>query len=144
MTTRRTEALDLVRRLEEQKMEAVARRLHELTAGLRRLDDDIARLRKELADATLVTKIEAAPHVGGYIRAMRAEITARETARAELAGRVRTVEAEILTGFRRTRTLEISGQSIEARAAKRRASALETAALERMNQQFGRDSGPGA
>ena len=140
MTRHRTDALTLVQRIEEQKMQAVARRLNDLVSSLRALDGDIAGLEARLDSAATTAGVEAAPHVGGFIRNIRQEIAARQKMRDEIAERARAVEAEIRGKFRRTRTLELSADALDARVRKSALRAQSARDLDQMVAQFTRDS----
>ncbi len=139
MASRRQRALALLERLSKHEIEGAATELGQLRARIAELERRRDQMHDDLAREAHIVSIEAAPYVGSYIRAVRAEIGAAEAARAKLTPRETVLEERVREGFREMKTFA----AVAAREAARQRAAQQARETAEMEEQlllrWGRD-----
>lgn len=141
----RRRALAVLERLRRHEMEEEARALAALRAEVVRLKGEGADLRRRLRDEARIVTIEAAPYVGAYLRAIRAEAARVDAALARAAPRVAALEEALSARFRDLRTVSLALDRARAadRAERAGREAAEAASVALARWARGRSESPG-
>ncbi|MGR3756602.1 MAG: hypothetical protein ACU0AT_05160 [Tranquillimonas sp.] len=114
--SRRIAALAVLERLRRHEMESEARELALLRGEVARIEAQRTETLDDMNRNAHVTMIEAAPYLGDYIRAVRAEVAGLDERLGELDEKCATLEDEVRERYRSMRTVGTLLQTQRAKA----------------------------